>query len=186
MLAAGFAPAKAAIITFTAAGAFSDGTILGGTITIDGGFDMINGFILSGNLTLTGVSGSYDSIFDQHPNFARLYQVDFTDISQGNQTQSQLQIMFQDGIGLLGYKGGNLCSTTDLCLEIVGPPIGPASDYFVNASVPIQLVSGTLTESTEAPEPQSLLLAFGGFAGLLAFVRVTRSRNSPPAYGNLR
>ena len=163
-------------IAFTASGGFEDGATLSGILDIDitlgsvtgGDLTIVGGDVGSAGVTFTGSpspAGSFASnttwndVEFQAANAADTYILSLSlDLSNQNNTGS-----------LLGYAGGNLCTTADNCNN------GSGTNYLSSYSIspvlqPCQpgtcptgqlpgdpnLTSGTL--STGTPEPSSFLL----------------------------
>ncbi len=175
VLGVGLAPAHADTV-FTVSGTFSNGSILGGTITIN----TTLGTVTASTLAITVVSPNsfpfvVAGVLGQGPDSPG-YFADFTTVSNGTSSSVPLlSLVFQTATdSLVGYSGGSLCTQSSGC--------GDPSEYILNgAESPlfIFLNSGTVAPATiSTPEPASLLLLGMGLAGVGLLRRKRRMANA--------
>jgi len=141
---------------FQADGLFSDGSVLGGTLSID----TIAGTVTASDLTI-GAAGTFSTIAFQF-NFGSPvgYSVRVDNVA-GTQE-------FSFGIltdSLVGYAGGDLCGENSIgCFSSIYYPLLDPSDSTALSS------GGLIGPSAGAPEPAFLFLCGAPFAfGLLCF-----------------
>jgi len=159
LMAGAAAPARADIsLVFTAAGTFTDGAVLGGTMTID----TTNGTVTSAALTVSAPDSlNFDYLQNVQPNFpvSGLYALTFSTTSNFFYPLLSLGIPTSAST-LQGYTGGNLASDTNL----VG---GFTSSIQFSSSRSVDLDHGTLTVAV--PEPSTLLVACVGGVCAIAY-----------------
>jgi hypothetical protein len=156
-------PAAAANVTFNASGTFSDGSILGGTLTIDTtvgnivGSDLITTgpssftFVNLVNQSFTQVPGDYN-VGDRNSDSTEDFDFDLPDPGQ---------------TPLVGYNGGSICSASALC---VPGRVGNLFNLALNQGGPF-LLSGSLSPAVPEPTPTALI-SLGLFGlGALGFRR---------------
>jgi PEP-CTERM motif-containing protein len=144
------ASATDVVLTFTLSGTFTDGSLLGGTVTID----TTTGVVLSGDPTTSAPSvGNYPDLATPQESFGSAYLAQFDTTAPPDLTFPFLDVLFATG-SLVGYDGGNLCSVAVSC-------IAPSDINLAAGVATIYLGSGS---GSATPEPSSLVL-FG--SGLL-------------------
>jgi hypothetical protein len=146
-------PANAAVQLFDASGSLTNGSILGGTVSID----LVTGTIIASALTFSKPPvGPFTAIGTALPEpAAGLYDFNVNDAG-GDIFSSGLH-----GSSLVGYAGGAFCSNSNPCDN------GMASSGVETAGFGsfIGLLTGTLT-SEAVPEPASLALLLMSVTGL--------------------
>lgn len=141
------------IVDFTAAGTFANGSALSGNLDIDIGCGLLESEDLSVSdfgvpFTDAGTAG-FESNSTWGPiGFAEGAWTLSVSIDLSGQTNTN---------SLIGYLGGNLCTSADNCNN------GSGTDYVTTVIPPGQfpgfaLTSGTLTNPNATPEPSSFLL----------------------------
>lgn len=142
------------VVDFTAAGTFSDGASLSGNLDIDVGCGIVTGADLTDSdfsffqFNGDGGDGGYESNSTWGPlDFAGGAVTLTLSIDLSGQTSSN---------SLVGYVGGNLCTSAGNCNN------GSGADYISQFIFPgqdgIDLTSGTLTNPNATPEPSAFLL----------------------------
>lgn len=167
-------PARAANVTFTAAGSFIDGSSLSGTVTIDTATGLLGG----ADLAVTGIAAHFTQICFQGtwpPAGPFLAEFEF---ENGQATNNLLTFLFPPA-SVAGYGGGLLCGTSndpscfDGTLHYVSSFATKLPDNTIPADSFVQLSSGSLTAPT--PEPSAAALWAAGLA-LLAVRRPLNAR----------
>ena len=154
----------AAPTVFNVNGTFADGTQVTGTVTID----TSTGVVTSGALTLSA------------PNAATLTTIQAAGpCASGTvcfgvyNANLSVTLVFPVIQNLVGYSGGNLCSTTTSCSAgsvLYLPPAGnPTADLLTSGSLSPAPPAGT-------PAPPSLWLALAGCIAILAYALRARRR----------
>jgi hypothetical protein len=152
----------AAPTVFNVNGTFADGTHVTGTVTIDTG----TGVVTSGALTLSA------------PNVATLTTIEGASLCGSGtvcfglfNAHLSMTLVFPVIQDLVGYSGGNLCSTTTSCSA-------DSALYLPPAETADRLTSGSLTPAPPAgtPAPPSLWLAMAGCIAILAYALRARRR----------
>ena len=146
---------------FNVSGTFTDGTHLSGTVTIDTG----TGQVTAANLTLSAPNAATLTLI-QPAGPCASGTVCFGVYNAANLSVTLTFPVIQT---LVGYSGGDLCSTTTQCnaysvLYLPDPDI---------------LTSGSLSPAAapDAPVPPSLWLALAGCIAVLGYALRARRRN---------
>lgn len=162
-----FAAGLFADTTFNVSGTFADGTVLGGTVTID----TTSGTATAANLTLTGpITGTMTVIGS--PGGGTGY-VDFGVSAASGYPQMSFLVA---GDSFKGYTGGAMCGTLAKCNGYVVGGVWATAN-----STAVQLTSGTLTPAATppgTPAPPSLWLALLGCLTVLAYAVWARRRSN--------
>jgi hypothetical protein len=156
-------PAAAANLTFNASGIFSDGSILGGTLTID----TTAGFIVGSDLITTGLSSfTFVNIVNQsYTQVPGDYNVG--DRNSASTEDFNFDLPDPGQTPLVGYNGGPICSASVFCGDARG---GNLFNLVLNQGGP-SLLSGSLSPAVPEPTP-TVLISLGLFGlGALEFRR---------------
>jgi hypothetical protein len=142
--------AASADTIFTFSGTFQDGSILGGTLTINTATGAIDGV----NLTI----GASSFTFQQGP-LITIGGESFAQFTTTSFPSFPILDVFFPVSSLVGYAGGQLCIS-----PTVGACLNP-TQFGSNGTVAF-LTQGTSSTGSSVPEPSSLLLLTGGLVGL--------------------
>jgi hypothetical protein len=163
----GVAAPQARATVFQAAGTFSDGATLSGSITID----TLTGTVTSSALTITGSSQFYfDTVVSQQDFGTPLFYTVLTQNPSGQEA-------FLLGIpldSLVSYAGGEMCDDSiGTCLSSVY--------YAVSLQNPVSLMDGTLSVATQDASEPTLLTAWG-LGSVALFLFTARRRKVKTAF----
>jgi len=156
--------AQAYATDFQATGLFTDGSTLGGTLTIDTNV----GTVTASDLTISG-AGTFSTLVFQFNYGAPAFYSVIADNTAGTEE-------FSFGLladSLVGYTGGDFCGDSNggSCLSSVFYPTSDPSNQ-------VSLSNGSLTgTSGVAPEPAALSFLGTAFAVGLMFHYGSRKRN---------
>lgn len=167
--------AHAAVVNFTAAGEFVNGSTLSGLVSID----TATGLISDADLAISGNPAHFTTVDIQltwPP--AAPFLTEFR-LSNGQASDNLLTLLLPP-LSLVGYSGGILCGASndpscfDGALHYTSNFATRLPDNTVPGSSFVQLVSGSLTP-TPVPEPSTMMLFLAGSA-IVAGRRLRRVR----------
>ena len=174
------------LTVFQVAGTFTNGATVSGNVTID----TITGAITAADLFYSGDGLHYTVVGTQGP-YDVGSAVAYTAFIGAGGSPSTLGLAIEGSSALdslVGYTGGDLCSTNSPCL-IPAETGNEYSDWF-NSSSTVLLQSGGLVEPpTKAPEPSTTALLALSVISLIGFVvargRSYRSNPTQPFHSRL-